>query len=207
MSPDDPQRTVALRVVITDELGRPLRKPSLARWLQAIAPPRARGDVTLALVSDAAIRRLNRRYARVDHATDVLSFGSEERAAVSCPPPRRLPGPADRLEHLGDIAIATGVASRQAREAGHSLGTELRILALHGLLHLLGYDHTSDRGTMASLEHRLRRKGGLEDGLMDGAGKARQAGKAGRTPRSPRVSTRSPLQRAHQGAARWRRRP
>ena len=167
---DDPHRPPALRVVITDEIGRPLRKPSLAGWLAAVAPPRARGDVTLALVSDAAIRRLNHRYARADHATDVLSFASDESAAVSCPPPRRLRGPAGGLEHLGDIVIATGVASRQAREAGHSLDTELRILALHGLLHLLGYDHTSDHGMMASVERRLRRKGGLEEGLIDRAG-------------------------------------
>ncbi len=168
MSPDDPNRRATLRVVITDELGRPLRKRSLARWLEAIAPLGARGDVTVALVSDAAVRRLNRRYAGVDHATDVLSFASEERAGVSCSPPRRLVRLAGRPEHLGDIAIATGVASRQAREAGHSLGTELRILALHGLLHLLGYDHASDRGAMESLEHRLRRKGGLEDAPTGG---------------------------------------
>jgi probable rRNA maturation factor len=177
MSSDDPHPPPALHVVITDELGRALRKPSLARWLAAVALPRARGDVTLALVSDAAIRRLNRRYARADHATDVLSFASDESAAASCPAPRRLRGPADGLEHLGDIVIATGVASRQAREAGHSLDTELRILALHGLLHLLGYDHTSDHGTMASVERRLRRKGGLEEGLIDRAGRFSLAGR------------------------------
>jgi probable rRNA maturation factor len=167
MSSDAPGRIGALHVVITDELGRPLRKPSLGRWLEAIAPPRARGDVTLALVGDRAMRRLNRRYAGVDHVTDVLSFGSDDPSAASCPPEWRLPGPADRLEHLGDIVIATGVASRQARDLGHSLATELRILALHGLLHLLGYDHASDHGTMASVERRLRRKGGLEEGLIE----------------------------------------
>ena len=170
MSPDDLHWPPALHVVITDELGRPLRRASLARWLASVAPPRARGDVTLALVSDAAIRRLNRRYARADHATDVLSFPADESAAVSCPPPPRLRGPAGGLEHLGDIVIAVGVASRQARSAGHPLDTELRILALHWLLHLLGYDHTRDHGTMASVERRLRRKGGLEAGLIDRAG-------------------------------------
>jgi len=171
MSPDDSHRAAALRVVITDGVGRPLRRKSLARWLEAIAPVRARGDVTLALVSDPHIRRLNRRFARVDHATDVLSFASDDFESVSCPPPNRLAGPADRLRHLGDIVIAVGVASRQARRAGHSLDTELRILALHGLLHLLGYDHSIDGGRMASLERRLRRKGGLDEGLLDRAGR------------------------------------
>ena len=73
--------------------------------------------------------------------------------------------------HLGDIVIARGVAARQARDAGHSLGTELRVLALHGLLHLLGYDHDDprDRGRMARVEARLRRKGGLRDGLIERA--------------------------------------
>ena len=184
MSPADPHRAAALRVVITDAIGRLLRKRALARWLEAIAPARARGDVTLALVSDADIRRLNRRFARADHATDVLSFASDDVEAVSCPPPTRTIGAADRLQrvpaHLGDIVIATGVAARQAREAGHSLDTELRILALHGLLHLLGHDHTADGGRMASLERRLRRKGGLEEGLIDRAGGAGGAGRAGR---------------------------
>jgi probable rRNA maturation factor len=68
---------------------------------------------------------------------------------------------------LGDIVIAQGVAARQAREQGHSLATELRILALHGLLHLLGYDHEVDSGQMGRLERRLRRKGGLRQGLTD----------------------------------------
>lgn len=82
-------------------------------------------------------------------ATDVLSF------------------PADEKGQLGDVVIAVGVARRQAREAGHSLQTELRVLALHGLLHLLGYDHEHDQGRMARLERRLRRKGGLREGLIE----------------------------------------
>ena len=68
---------------------------------------------------------------------------------------------------LGDIVIAGGVARRQAAEAGHGLQTELRVLALHGLLHLLGYDHERDDGQMARLERRLRRRGGLVEGLIE----------------------------------------
>jgi probable rRNA maturation factor len=68
---------------------------------------------------------------------------------------------------LGDIVIARGRAVRQAREAGHRLETELRILALHGLLHLLGYDHERDRGRMARVERWLRRRGGRGEGLIE----------------------------------------
>ena len=72
---------------------------------------------------------------------------------------------------LGDLVIATGVARRQAKDAGHSYQAELRVLALHGLLHLLGYDHhdREDNGRMARAEARLRRKGGLTSGLIERA--------------------------------------
>ncbi len=141
-----------LRVALTDGLGRPLRVRALASWLASVAPSRVRGTVTIALVGDATMRRLNRRYAGNDRATDVLSFPAD--------------GPAGAL---GDIAIATGVARRQARNAGHSYARELRTLALHGLLHLLGHDHHTDNGEMARLESRLRRKGGLRTGLIERA--------------------------------------
>ena len=129
-----------------------MRAPGLVRWLQAVAPSRAQGDVSIAIVSDARVRELNRRYRRKDSPTDVLSF------------------PADEPGTLGDIVIAAGVARRQAREAGHSTQTELRVLALHGLLHLLGYDHEHDDGRMARLERRLRLKGGLREGLIERTG-------------------------------------
>ena len=117
-----------------------------------MAAARARGAVTVALVPDRRIRALNRQYRGKDQATDVLSFPAEE------------PG------QLGDIVIALGVARRQAAAAGHPVGTELRVLALHGLLHLLGYDHEQDDGHMARLERRLRRKAGLREGLIERAG-------------------------------------
>jgi probable rRNA maturation factor len=127
------------------------RAPGLGKWLTSIAPARARGRVTIAVVPDPRVRQLNKRYRRKDAPTDVLSFPSGE--------------PGD----LGDIVIAAGVARRQARLAGHTLQTELRILALHGLLHLLGYDHENDDGRMARLEVRLRRQGGLREGLIERA--------------------------------------
>jgi probable rRNA maturation factor len=125
------------------------RVPGLAKWLSAVAPVRARGTVTVAIVPDDRVRRLNRRYRRKNATTDVLSFSSDE--------------PGD----LGDVVIAAGVARRQAQEAGHSVQVEYRILALHGLLHLLGYDHEGDDGRMARLEARLRRRGGLREGLIE----------------------------------------
>jgi hypothetical protein len=81
---------------------------------------------------------------------------------------------------LGDIVIARGVASRQAQEARHSEQTELRVLALHGLLHLLGYDHERDNGQMMRLERRLRGKGGLREGLIERARPSTASGRAGR---------------------------
>jgi len=100
-------------------------------------------------VPDARVRGLNRRYRGKSTATDVLSF------------------PAGEPGELGDVVIALGVARRQAEAAGHSLATELRVLALHGLLHLLGYDHERDAGEMGRLERRLRRSGGLREGLIE----------------------------------------
>ena len=144
---------------VTDGRGGAVRDGGLARWLAGVAPRTARGDLAIALVSDARMRALNRRYRRRDYATDILSFPAENGQARKHPAPRS----------LGDLVIATGVARRQAREAGHSYQTELRVLALHGLLHLLGYDHddSGDNGRMKRLELRLRRKGGLPAGLIE----------------------------------------
>jgi probable rRNA maturation factor len=142
-----PRRTSSLTVhVVTPGT---VRAPGLSRWLRDVAPVRASGVVTVAVVTDARVRALNRRYRGADAATDVLSF------------------PAGEPGELGDVVIAAGVAGRQARQAGHSMAVELRVLALHGLLHLLGYDHEHDDGRMARLERRLRRKGGLVEGLIE----------------------------------------
>ena len=122
----------------------------------------------MALVSDRRVRALNRTYRGKDYATDVLSFGA---AGPKDPPYKRpSPKPLAPSPFLGDIVIARGVAKRQAREARHSERAELRVLALHGLLHLLGYDHERDDGRMRRVERRLRRQGGLDEGLIERAG-------------------------------------
>ena len=150
-----------LRVEVVTSID--VRAPGLGRWLESVAPSRARGDVTVAFVSDARIRALNRRYRKKDVPTDVLSFPAEGPAEAGRYKSR------GRSAYLGDVVIASGVARRQAREAGHGLQTELRVLALHGLLHLLGYDHERDEGQMSRLERRLRRQGGLREGLIERA--------------------------------------
>ena len=121
-------------------------------------------EVTICLVSDAEMARLNNTYRGKGKPTDVLSFPADEARAF-----RR----AHRLAHnhaglkaastfLGDIAISPATAKRNARRYGRTLPEELRILILHGVLHLMGYDHETDRGQMERRERRLRRRLGLE---------------------------------------------
>jgi probable rRNA maturation factor len=183
-------RAALITVLITDGRGRRVRIPGLAGWLARIAPASARGDLAIAIVSDARIRALNEQFRRKDLPTDVLSFSASDPPAFAARrlrrgkrflgdiAARRL-GRGERF--LGDIVIAAGVARRQAREAGHSYAAELKVLALHGLLHLLGYDHhdPADGGRMVRLERRLRAKGGLRLGLIERA-------RAGPRPREPR---------------------
>lgn len=118
------------------------------------------GSATICLVSDAKIAAWNRVYRGKDKPTDVLSFpvrGSGRNGN------RKLASAAQNVlaqdnKYLGDIAIAPAVALRNARAAGRNLDQELHILVLHGLLHLIGYDHETDDGTMERIEMRLRKK-------------------------------------------------
>jgi probable rRNA maturation factor len=96
------------------------------------------GEVSLVLGGDRLLRRLNRDFRGKDRPTDVLSF----------------PG-VGGAEGLGDVVISVPTAARNARRLGHSVPRELEILALHGFLHVLGYDHETDDGTMERLERRL----------------------------------------------------
>jgi probable rRNA maturation factor len=113
-------------------------------------------DVTVCLVSDAEIARMNEAFRKKTGPTDVLSFPTAERSkTVKLARLRR------DSEYLGDIAISPAAARRNARKYGRRLPAELQILMLHGTLHLLGYDHERDRGEMNRVEQRLRRRLGL----------------------------------------------
>lgn len=118
------------------------------------------GQVTVLLATDATIRDLNRRFRGKDEATDVLSFPSTNLAE----------GP-EKI--AGDLAISVETARKQAAEQGHTLGVELRVLMLHGLLHLAGYDHETDAGKMQRRERQLRAKLGLPQGLIERAARKR----------------------------------
>jgi len=114
-----------------------------------VLPTKAEG-VTLSFVSDRAMRELNRLWRHKQGTTDVLSFPAEQ----------------DEFEKaegssLGDVVISVEQAARQARENGLTLEQEIAQLILHGLIHLCGYDHSTDDGSMNKLELRLRRKLGI----------------------------------------------
>lgn len=111
------------------------------------------------IAGDAALRRLNREFRGEDHATDVLSFPADLGSSGS--------GKNASVPFLGDIAISLGRARVQARRFGHSIEDEVRILMLHGLLHLLGMDHECDGGRMARHETRWRARLGLPGGLIE----------------------------------------
>ncbi len=158
--------TPRLQVALTLPDGAVPAARGLARWLESAGPARARGELTVAIVSDRRMRSLNRAFRGDDHTTDVLSF-----PAVAGP---GTPARGSQPRFLGDIVVAAGVARRQAGAAGHALRTELRVLALHGLLHLLGHDHDApeDGRRMARMEARLRRAGRLPEGLIERARKS-----------------------------------
>jgi probable rRNA maturation factor len=131
----------ALDVVLVNRQRR--RRVPVARLRRVLREAarvlRVSGEVALVLTGDAPVRRLNARYRGKDKPTDVLSF----------------PGPGGDVG-LGDIVISLDTAARNAPRFGRRLGEELEILTLHGFLHVLGYDHETDDGTMDRLEARLR---------------------------------------------------
>jgi probable rRNA maturation factor len=115
-------------------------------------------DVTVCFVSDAEIARMNEAFRRKKGPTDVLSFPAERKKRKKLCAART----ADtEKSYLGDIAIAPATARRYAKKNGRSLSGELRVLILHGTLHLLGYDHETDCGEMDRIERKLRRRFGL----------------------------------------------
>jgi probable rRNA maturation factor len=113
-----------------------------------------KGTVNVLLTTSAEMKSLNRRFRNNDRPTDVLSFPAE-------------PGAHKNL--AGEIAISAEIAARNARALGHSPSDEIKILALHGILHLRGYDHECDNGQMARREKQLRAKLKLPLGLIERA--------------------------------------
>ncbi len=111
---------------------------------------RLRGALNVLVTSGRELRALNRRFRKKDKTTDVLSF-----------PPMFAEG------FAGDIAISADIAARNAERLGHAAADEVKILALHGVLHLAGYDHESDDGQMERLERRLRKTLSLPLGLIE----------------------------------------
>lgn len=115
--------------------------------------------VAVRLIGDAEMARLNETYRKKKGPTDVLSFPLAADSAK--PGTLRQQVRKAREGFLGDIAIAPSVARRNAKLLGRALPQELKVLILHGVLHLLGYDHETDRGEMERIEMRLRRKLGI----------------------------------------------
>ncbi len=128
---------------------RRVRRTPLRDFLNQAASRIAPGrSVTCLITTDSELRSLNRRFRGKNYATDVLSFTTA--------------GP-----ELGEIAISFDRASEQARTYGHAVDEELRILMLHGILHLSGMDHETDSGQMAKAERRWRERLGLSNGLIE----------------------------------------
>jgi len=158
-----PRSTSATRVAVSAS-EKNLRLPSartLARFLtQAQNTVRLRGQVTVLLTTDAAIRKLNHQFRHKDKPTDVISFPAEG----------SFPTEGIGVEKIaGDLAISVPTARKQAIEQSHSLSTEIKILILHGLLHLAGHDHESDAGQMDRRERQLRARLNLPQGLIERA--------------------------------------
>jgi probable rRNA maturation factor len=175
------------------QLARQRRMPSarsLSRFLrEAQDAVRLRGAVSVLLTTDAEIRRLNRTFRGKNQVTDVLSFPAASFQQVSGSAGQRVSGAAS--QHVsGDLAISIETARRQAEAQGHPLAIEVKVLMLHGLLHLAGYDHEIDDGKMERRERVLRARLKLPLGLIERssvptlAAKKRRA-RTGRPDRAP----------------------
>ena len=134
-----------------------LARAPILRFLRlARAAVGLEGEVHVLLADDATLRRLNRQFRNKDKATDVLSFPASVSTVFFA-----------EKELAGDLAISLETAARQAKHFGHKLGDEVRVLILHGLLHLAGFDHEQDAGQMAAREAELRSELGLPSGLIE----------------------------------------
>jgi len=144
------EQTTLLFHSATPGLSRAFSRRQARAFAKRLESELTRGrPFTCLIAGDAEVRRLNRDFRKKDSATDVLSFPS-----------------AQSLGFLGDVAISFEHATRQAAEYGHPVGQEIEILMLHGVLHLLGFDHEKDRGQMARAESKWRTALGLPNGLI-----------------------------------------
>jgi probable rRNA maturation factor len=156
-------------VIIFEKTMEGVSRPALERFARrAKKLARTSGEVDILIAGDRRLRELNRRFRGKNKPTDVLSFSRNGSADAG-----------------GDIAISAEYARRSARLHGHSSSDELKILILHGMLHLAGHDHESDQGEMAGVEAQLRQELKLPGSLTERAASARP-----RNPRSSRSATR-----------------
>lgn len=139
-------------MIITHKSFPHINQLSLARFAARARRELRLCGVNILLTDDREIRDLNRTFRKKDKPTDVLSFPAH---------------PAAGDDFAGDIAISVEYATRSANRFGLELQQELKILILHGLIHLSGHDHETDNGEMGRLESRLRRKLDLPAGLID----------------------------------------
>jgi probable rRNA maturation factor len=155
-----------------------LSAAGLERYLRAAQRAAGlEGEVQVLLAGDATLKRLNREFRGKNTATDVLSFPAGPTTVFFSDP--------SAPELAGDIAISLETAARQAERYGHTLRDEVRVLLLHGVLHLAGFDHEVDSGEMAAREAELRRKLKLGTSLIARAVPKHASGKKaqGRTAR------------------------
>ncbi len=139
-------------MIIVRETVKGLSRSAVSRYLSATQEAVGlRGEVNVLLTNSKELRALNSRFRRNNRPTDVLSF-----------PPMMA---ADEL--AGDVAISVEIATENSRQLGHTTADEVKILILHGVLHLAGYDHERDRGQMARKEQALRKELGLPVGLIE----------------------------------------
>lgn len=141
-----------LQVVTIEKPIAGVSEQTLARFARrARSLAQVPGKVNVAVVSSRRVRVLNRSFRGQDKPTDVLSFPAL---------------PVLNRDFSGDIVISAEIAVRNARQYGHSAAQEVKVLILHGMLHLAGMDHDADKGHMARTEERLRRELHLSDGLI-----------------------------------------
>jgi len=140
----------------------PLNRRELAQFAErAIEAAGVSGEISVLLTNDRRLRELNQQFRKKDAPTDVLSFPAVDWSGEA--------GQRPASKSAGDLAISLDTAAQQAEAFGHSLATEVKVLILHGALHLAGFDHERDDGKMARCESRLRKHFDLPPGLIQRA--------------------------------------